>query len=327
MDGWTFLDKTGKLEIQPVYVVAGKEYFLCSLICEKLERLILPESAELARSVYDGDEVDWASVKDDLETPPFGGPRRFVLVREADGFVSKYRERIEKYLDKPSRCGVLALRLESWRSNTRLAKQIPDAQTISCEPRKPYLLGTWLTKWCQSQYGKKIGADAMNTLLELVDPDFGILNQELAKLSAYVGKRETISAKDVDALVGHNRGSTVWIMLDALAAGQPAQAVSTLQHLLEQGEDPMALFGGMTWQLRKLAQTHRLLQGGMSLQGAMAQAGMPPFKAQSVQQHLRQLGPRPDSLFDWLLETEQSLKSSGQLSPEGCLERLLVRLA
>src|SRR5262249_39990156 len=146
---------------------------------------------------------------------------------------------IEKYLDKPSRCGVLALRVESWRSNTRLAKQIPEAQTILCEPRKPHLLARWLTKWCQAQYDKKIGTDAMNTLLELVDPGLGILNQELAKLSAYVGKRETITAKDVDALVGHNRGSTVWIMLDALAAGQPAQAVSRLQHLLEQGEDPM----------------------------------------------------------------------------------------
>jgi DNA polymerase-3 subunit delta len=327
MDGWLFVEKTGKIEVQPVYVVAGKEYFLGSLVCEKLEGLILPESAEMARSVYEGDDAEWASVKDDLETPPFGGPRRFVLIREADTFVSKFRERIEKYLDKPSRCGVLVLRVESWRSNTRLAKQISEAQTINCESRKPHLLTPWLTKWCQSRYGKKIGADAMTTLLELVDPDLGPLNQELAKLSAYVGKRETITAKDVDALVGHNRGSTVWIMLDALSAGQPAQAVSTLQHLLEQGEDPMALFGGMTWQLRKLAQTHRLLQGGMSLQGAMAQAGMPPFKAQSVQQHLRQLGPRADSLFDWLLEAEQSLKSSGQLSPEGCLERLLVRLA
>src|SRR5260221_11334695 len=114
MAGRAFPEKTGKFEVQPVFVVAGKEYFLKSLIGEKLETLILSESAELARSVYDGDEVDWATVKDDLETPPFGGPRRFVLIRQADSFVTKYRDRIERYLERPSKCGVLILQVESW---------------------------------------------------------------------------------------------------------------------------------------------------------------------------------------------------------------------
>ncbi len=327
MDGWAFLDKTGKFEIEPVFIVTGKEYFLKCLVCEKLEQFILPEAAEMARSLYDDETVEWATVKDDLETPPFGGPRRLVLIKDADDFVSKYRERIEKYLDKPSRCGVLVLCVQTWKSNTRLAKLIPEAQTLLCDPKKPHLLGPWLTKWCAAKHGKKIAGEAMNSLLNLVEPDLGILNQELAKLAVYVGERESITSKDVDVLVGHNRSSTVWIMLDALAAGQSATAFSTLQRLLEQGEDPFALFGGMTWQLRKLAQTHRLLQQGVSLQGAMAQAGMPPFKAQSVQQHLKQLGPRAESLFDWLLEVENSLKSSGQLPPEAALERLLVRLS
>jgi DNA polymerase-3 subunit delta len=327
MDGWTLLEKNAKVNVQPVFVVAGKEYFLQALVCKKLEELVLPEQSEMALSTYEGDDVEWATVKDDLETPPFGGPRRFVLVRSADGFVSKYRDRIERYVDKPSPCGVLALQVETWKSNTRLAKQIPEQQTIHCEPKKPHLLLSWLGKWCSSQHGKKIAPDAVRLLLDLVEPDLGILHQELAKLSAYVGSRDTITTQDVDVLVGRNRGSTVWIMLDALAAGQKASAFSTLQRLLEQGEDPMGIFGGMTWQLRRIAQTHRLLQSGMSLQGAMAKAGMPPFKAQAVQQQLKQLGRRADQLFDWLLEAEQSLKSSGQLSPAACLERLLVRLA
>src|SRR5215212_3887864 len=126
MDGWTFLDKTGKFDVQPVYVVAGKEYYLKALVCEKLESLIIPESAEMARSAYDGDAVDWAAVKDDLETPPFGSPTRFVLVKDADDFVSKYREKLEAYVKKPSRCGVLVLEVSSWKSNTRLAKAVPE---------------------------------------------------------------------------------------------------------------------------------------------------------------------------------------------------------
>lgn len=327
MDGWSFLDKTGKFDVQPVFVIVGKEYYLKTLAAEKLESLVIPEAAEMARSAFDGDDVEWATVKDDLETPPFGSAVRFVLVRDADDFVSKYREKLEAYVKKPSRCGVLVLVVETWMKTTRLAKAIPEWQTIVCDPKKPHLLGPWLAKWCEKRHGRKIGQDAMGTLLTLVEPDFGLLNQELEKLATYVGKRESITAKDVDLLVGRNQSSTVWVMLDALAEGRKADAFGTLQQLLEQGDDPNAILGGLSWQLRKLAQTHRLLQQGISLQGAMAQAGMPPFKAQSVQAHLKQLGTRADSLYDWLLEVEQTIKSSDRLSPAAGLQRLLMRMA
>jgi DNA polymerase-3 subunit delta len=327
MDGWTLLEKSAKFEVKPVLVVAGKEYFLKSLVCEKLEKFVLPDEAEMARSVFDGESVEWATVKDDLSSPPFGSPTRFVLIRDADDFVSNYRDRLEKYVDKPSPCGVLVLEVSSWKSNTRLAKQIPEAQTIVCEPKKPANLATFLAKWCPQRHGKKIASDAVNLLVELVDPELGLLEQELAKLSVYVADRDTITVKDVDDLVARNRNSTVWVMLDALAANQPGPALRTLHRLIEQGEDPNGLFAGMAWQLRKMAQAHRLLGDGISLQGAIAQAGLPPFKAQSIQQHLRILGPKANRLFDWLMDAEMALKSSGQLSPAAIVERLLVQLA
>lgn len=327
MDGWSLLEKNAKYDVKPVTVVAGKEYYLKTLVCEKLESMVLPESAEMARSIYDGESVDWATVKDDLLTPPFGHPTRLVLLRNADDFVSKYREKLEKYLEKPSACGVLVLEVSTWKSNTRLAKQLPEVQTITCEHKKPHLLPSFLTKWCTQQYGKKIQPEAVQLLVELIEPELGLLNQELAKLATFVGNQDAITVKDVENLVARNRNSTVWVMLDALAANQRQAAFQTLARLIDQGEEPLGLLAGMAWQLRKMAQAHRLLQDGMSLQGAVAQAGLPPFKAQSVQQHLKQLGSKADRLFDWLMEAEITLKSSGMLSPAATLERLLVRLS
>lgn len=327
MDGWSLLEKTVKIEAKPVMVVAGKEYFLKSLVCQQIEKAVLPDGAEMASCKYDGETTEWSTVKDELQTPPFGSRVKFVLITEADDFVSKHRERLEKYVDAPSSCGVLVLECTSWKSNTRLAKMLPDGQTFLCEPRKPAALASFLTKWCVSRHGRKIATDAVSMLLEQVEADLGLLDQELAKLAVYVGERDTITAKDVDVLVARNRSSTVWVMLDALAAGQPGQAFLTLQRLMEQGEDPHGLFAGMAWQVRKMAQSHRLLTDGMSLQGAVAQAGLPPFKAASVQQHLRTLGPKCDKLFEWLMEAEVSLKSSGQMAPVAVLERLLLRMA
>ncbi|HMP16883.1 MAG TPA: DNA polymerase III subunit delta, partial [Gemmatales bacterium] len=237
-----------------------------------------------------------------------------------------YREKLEKYLERPSRCGVLTLEVMTWKSNTRLAKIIPEQQLFQCEPRSAKTMASFLAKWCKQQYQKNLSNDAVQLLIEQVEPDFGLLHQELAKLAVYVGDRESITGKDVDELVSRNRSSTVWLMLDALAANQPAEALGTLHQLLQRGEDPIGLFAGITWQLRKLAQTHRLIREGVSLQGAMAQAGLPPFKVQTVQQHLKLLGDRSNRIFEWLMEAEIALKSSTGTAPGTIVEKLLLRL-
>jgi len=59
---------------------------------------------------------------------------------------------------------------------------------------------------------------------------------------------------------------------------------------------------------------------------AMATAGLPPFKQRQVDQSLRHLGPRAFELYDWLLEADAGLKSTG-LPPHTVLERLVVKLA
>ena len=45
------------------------------------------------------------------------------------------------------------------------------------------------------------GAVTFAMLLEQVEPDLGLLDQELAKLSVYVGDKDTITAKDVEELL------------------------------------------------------------------------------------------------------------------------------
>ncbi len=328
MDALAFVESSKPAEPQPVNVLAGDERFLKRLALERIERLVLgPEASDFARTVYDGDSTSWAAVRDELETLPFLSPQRLVMIRDADGFVSQNREALERYLEAPSRTGTLVLDIKSWKSNTRLAKALPDRATIRCEAPAAHRLPAWCSQWATKRHGKQLNAAAGNLLVELVGAEMGVLDQELAKLAAYAGDKPAIEPGDVDTLVGHSRVETAWRMLDALADGQARQALTALQHLLDQGEDAIAVLGAMSWQLRRLAQAAGLMRQGASIAAALSQAGLPPFAQRRGEQQLRRLGARAADLYDWLLEADLALKSSGGLRPQAVLERLLVKLA
>ena len=329
MDALAFVEAKKTGEPQPVYVLAGAERFLKLQALERIQRLALGESGDdFARSSYAGDAVDLATVRDELSTLPFLSPRRLVIVQDADGFITKYRDGLEDYVAAPSRSGVLVLDVKSWKTNTRLAKALPDAGLISCgvpERNAAAWVRSWLTKWATLQYDKKLEPAALNLLLELVGHELGVLDQELAKLATNAGTAPVITAKDVDQLVGHSREENVWNIFDAIAQGQKAKALAMLHHLLDHGQEPIGLLGALGWQLRRLAQAARLQQQGVPVGQAVQRVGL--FKVEQANQLLRHLGPRALRLYDWLLEADLRMKSSADLPARTLLERLVVRLA
>ncbi len=328
MDAFAFSERAAG-EPQPVYVLVGEERFLKQLALERIEALVFGEEGnDFARTAYEGDNTDWATVRDELETLPFLSPRRLVIVQDADDFVSQNRESLEGYVKQPSRVGVLVLDVETWTKTTRLAKALDEKVTIRCEPIKDSSrLAQWCGGWASKRHGKSLPGPAAQLLVELIGPEMGVLDQEIAKLATYVGDRPQIDAKDVDTLVGHSRFNTAWEMLDALAKGERQAAFNTLHRLLDQGEEPLAILGAMSWQLRLVARVARLVKQGESLQGSMSACNVPYPAKPRTEGQLRHLGPRALKLFDWLLEADLALKSTGGLSPRGVMERFVARLA
>jgi DNA polymerase-3 subunit delta len=132
----------------------------------------------------------------------------------------------------------------------------------------------------------------------------------------------------VDQLVGRGRAAETFKIFDAIGAGKPAEALSILSRLKEQGEEPLGILGAFSWQLRKLAQAARLRRAGKPLATAINEAGFQPWARDRAEQQLQHLGRRRlDKLFDWLIEANLGMKSSGELPDQIILERLLVRLA
>lgn len=320
---------SSKVKPGPLYVVHGDEPFLKRHVLRALRRRALGDASdEQSIALYSGDKATFAEVFDDLDTVPFFDPRRVVQVENADPFVTKYRGELESKLAHLPATGMLILEVKTWAANTRLAKMIDNAATIACKAPNSQSIARWCTDWCGTQYEKQLAAPAASLLVDLVGPEMGLLDQELLKLSIYVGGKAKIDVEDVDTLVGNNRAADTWKIFDAIAAGNVKGAMAILERLFDQGEEPMRIIGAFSIQLRRLAQAARLCGQGMSLGAALAQVGVPPFATRSAETQMRHLGRRRlDRLYDWLLQMNMDLRGGSQLSGRTLFERFLLKLA
>ncbi len=329
MDSFAFLEDDRETPLKPIYVVYGDEDFLKRQVLLKLRQRCFGDDEEsLGWSLLAGEKADFAEVRDELSTLGFLSEHRLVQIDQADGFVTKFRAQLEKYVTDPSARGILVLDVKTWLSSTRLAKLIPTNATLVCKAPQAYKLPDWCARWARSSHGKQMSTAAAKLLVELIGAEMGLLDQELAKLTAYVGSASKIEADDVDRLVGNSRTESTWKIFDFIGSGRMDEALHLLDKLLDQGEEPLKVLGAFSSQLRRLAQAAELSTQGLGLGEALAQAGIPPFALKGAEQQLRHIGRRRiERVYDWLLEVDSGLKGGSELPARLQLERLVIQLA
>jgi DNA polymerase-3 subunit delta len=220
------------------------------------------------------------------------------------------------------------LDVKAFPETTKLAKALPEAAKIACKAPPAQRLAAWCGQWAKAAHGKKLAPDAAELLVELVGQAMGLLDQELEKLAVAVGNKAVIEAADVEKLVGRSRAADVFRIMDAIGEGRPTAALDILESLFAEGDDPLAILGPLTWQLRQLAAVGRQLAQGQAVGPAIDAANVPRFRREGIERQARWLGRRRlDQLTDWLVEINLGLKGGNPLPERVQVERLIVRLA
>ncbi len=325
-------------DVPGVCVIHGDEPFLAREAILTLRQIVLgDDEGEFSFTSIPGDDAQLRTVIDELSTVAlFGGGRRLVVVERADDFVKQNRAELEEYASRPKARGVLVLEVRTWMSTTRLAKIVlAKGLTLECKAPHDREIARWLVRWSSSRHHAALEADAAALLVELVGPEVGLLDQELAKLASAV-QGGSITAKHVRELVGGWRTRTTWDMIDAALAGDAAAALVQLDRLLLAGEVPIAILAMWSASLRKFAAATRMIEraesSGESLtpRAALAAVGVNSYVVDKSTAQLRQVGRRrAGQLFRILLDTDLALKgvSSGNSASRLVIERLIVRLS
>jgi DNA polymerase-3 subunit delta len=182
--------------------------------------------------------------------------------------------------------------------------------------------------WIQSQAkvrGKNINPEAASYLLEWSGRHTGILCQELNKLAAYTGEKDTISRGDIQQVCIPLAETTIFAMVDAVAAGKAKEALRELRVVLNQ-EHYLKVFTMIVRQIRLLLAASLIRKRGEPADKFMEAAGIrSPFEGNKIYRQAANFTPQKLArAMQDCLQTEADLKISGG-NPQFLLELMVIR--
>jgi DNA polymerase-3 subunit delta len=312
-----------------IYVIAGKDESLVGARAQELvDELLDPPQRMTALLSVDGDEAVVSEVLDELKTAPFLADKRVVLVKNAEGFVSKHRDILERYFEKPAHTGILILAVASWDARTRLAKMLSKAgELITMEAPPKWKLPEHMVQYAATRHKIKLNRDAAEMLVELIGEELAPLYGELEKLILFARGEKVIRADHVESLTGHQRVYGAFEVIDAMTAGNAGQAITRLRNMFEQDKAAeYTVVGAFAFHLRRMFQAKTMLEKRINPVDVAKQLRIWYNKDRFFAQLQRITLAQIASLLEELAAVDYATKT-GQAQVAVAIEQLVLKLA
>ena len=308
-----------------VYLLLGDEDLLVDqALAELLDRLVPPEERDLNLDVVRADEIEIADLITLIDTLPFFGQRRAVVVKTADVWNAAEQEQLAAYLERgapPSALILVAGALDRRRKLFTAVRKLGEIQEF---PRLSIRqLPFWVTDRVRKE-GRRIDPDAVEAIVALVGPGLRQLSLELEKLFALVESLERITRRDVEAAVSRLSESTIFMMVDAIGERRAGDALRYLDDILRDEAAPYVLFM-VARQFRLLMRASHLTARKKPFGAIQDALGVPQFVARKLVAQVVHFPPDAfPGIFARLAEADLAVKTTGQARL--ALETLIAEL-
>lgn len=308
-----------------MYLLHGEEDLLVEqALAALLDRLIPAQERSLNLDVIRADEITIMDLITRVDTLPFFGQRRVVVVKDAHAWKPPDQERLAAYLDRgpsPSALILIAEGLDRRRKLYMTIRRIGEVQEF---PRMSVRqLPSWIADRAKHA-GRRLDSDAIDALIALVGPGLRQLSLELEKVFAYAADRNHITRADVEAAVSRLSESTIFMLVDAIGGQQADQALRYLTDILREEAPPYVLFM-VARQFRMLYRASVLLAKKKTSAALQEALGVPPFVVHRIAAQARNFPPASfPTIFARLQDADRAIKTTGH--PQLALETLIVDL-
>lgn len=275
------------------YMFLGEEDYLKKYYLAKLRSAAVPDEAfaPFNHSVYEGAEVSFASIRDDITAPPMMGDFKLiewrypdfskmkesdlVLLEETLVLLEQYPEAILAFLvgDGDADIGTAKrpgrfMKRFGQKAGLLVFNRSTDAQLLS-----------WLRKHFEAG-GVSADSDAVKELLFRSGHSMTVLNSEVEKLCAYAAARgkTVISSEDVALVASSTPEADTFAMSNAILARSKRDAYLALMEMKLRRLDPLMIIGMMARTYSELAEVIMLLGDGLDVKDIQTELNMNEFK-------------------------------------------------
>ncbi|MEA2461251.1 MAG: polymerase subunit delta, partial [Actinomycetota bacterium] len=278
------------------------------------------ETDPLSEASFDS-SVDAAELITALGTSSLLGGRRLVIVSDAQDLKKDQIAALESYLESPSPDSVLVL-ISSGRSKLdAMVKQAGAIVTLDA-PRGRRLVG-WLRDRAKA-HALKLDERAAWAMIDSVGTELRDLDTAMTQLSTELGSGARIGAAEVRSAFGRLADERIFAFTDAVGDRRLPLAMTALRRLLDQGDEPLMVFGALSSLFRRLLRARRYADQGSKAVGDVL--GVAGWRAERIQKQARMY--REEELvqaIQILAATDVELKG-GDMPADAALERAVTQI-
>ena len=302
---------------RPVYLLQGEDF----LADEALERIRSEVGADRLSEVTFEATAESAEITSALQTSSLLGGSRLVIVRDADQLKKEQADALLAYLEEPSPDSVLVL-IASGRTRFDAGLRKTGATVVLEAPR-----GRRLASWARERARKhdlKLDDRGAWALLDAVGTELRDLESALTQLSTTLGTDARVGADEIRRAFPRLAEERIYVFTDAVGDRRLAGAMAALRRLLQQGDDPLMLFGALSAHVRRMLRARRAADQSAAAVGQLV--GLPGWRAERLQRQARAY--REEELVAavaTLAVTDVEMKG-GDLPPEAALERAVISI-
>ena len=180
--------------------------------------------------------------------------------------------------------------------------------------------------------GSEMDQRGLRLLVSLVGPDVRRLTIEIDKLSTAALPERFISSELIESLVANSREVSNFDLTDQLFAGRKKEALKTLNKILDDGSEPLALLGLISYNVRRLlmakeAMAQGLARGEVARIAKLRYSDQEAFLAAARRTDAGKLAGAIRRLAETDLAIKTSIGGSGPVGARLQIEMLVAELA
>lgn len=320
-----------KKQLPPVIWVTGDETLLVQEACDTV-RQMAREQGFTEREVHDvGKVFDWTVLLESANSLSLFADRKIIDMRlHSPKLENDARNILQEYVENPGEDNLLLIsspKVEKPTLGTKWFKAIESrGLVVQVWPVNAQQLPGWIAQRMRKA-GLNADQDSINMLGQRVEGNLLAAAQEIDKLALLAGDRQ-LTAQIVGRAVSDSSRFNVFVLTDACLAGHTAKALSILNHLRAEGDDPLKLLFFITKEIRILLRMQVKIRQGQNINGVMQAERVWQNRTAIVGHALRQHSV--DSLEKLLLQArrvDQSVKGLLDLKPWDELMAMVLALA